>query len=118
MKLIREPAAILNTISALVALLVGFGAFGLTEDVGQAVIAVVSAVTSAIVAWKVRPLMPTFLTGVLTAGIAFLAAVNLIHITERQTGLAVAFLEILLTGLIVRPQSTPVVDPAPATHSV
>jgi hypothetical protein len=114
----REPAAILNAASAVVALLVGFNAFGLTEDVGQAAIALASALTTAWLAFRVRPLAPTLLTGVITSGVAALAAVNLVHITQRQTGLIVAAAEILLTAIIVRPQSTPLADPRPPEYSV
>lgn len=114
----REPAAWLNALSAVIALCVGFGAFGLTETKGQAVIGVASAVTTGLVMLAVRPVAPTLLTGLITSGVAFLAAFNLVHITERQTGLIVATGEILLTALIIRPQSTPEADPAPPTHSV
>lgn len=114
----REPAAIINAISALVALLVGFGVFGLTEDRGQALIGVVSAVTTVWVAFSVRPVAPTILAGVMTSGVAFLAAFDVVAITERQTGLLVGAAELVLTALVVRPQSTPNADPRPAEHAV
>jgi hypothetical protein len=114
----REPAAILNVFSAMVALMIGMGWFGLTENQGQAVIGVVSAGTSVWIAFAVRPLVPTMLTGLITSGFAFLAAFDWVHVTERQTGLWVAFAEIALTALAVRPHSTPVVAPAPADHTV
>lgn len=118
MRFNREPAFWLNVASAIVATLVAFGAFGLNETTGQVLIGVVSAVTTVIVAFRVKPLAPTLLTGLITSGVAFLAAFNLLHITERQTGLFVALAEVVLTGLIIRPQSTPLADPAPRTHSV
>lgn len=114
----REPAAWLNAISAGVALLVGLGAFGLTETRGQALIAVASAVTSAVLAFAVRPVVPTVLSGLITSGFAALAAFDVISISARNTGLAVAFAEVLITLLAVRPFSTPVVSPAPPDHTV
>jgi hypothetical protein len=114
----REPAAILNVASALVALVIGMGWFGLTENQGQAIIGVVSAGTSAWVAFSVRPIVPTVLTGLITSGFALMAAFDWVHVTERQVGLWVAFAEIALTALAVRPHSTPVIAPAPPDHSV
>ena len=114
----REPAAIVNVASMGVALLVAFDVFGLTEDRGQAVIGVFSAATTVFLLFQVRPIAPTVLTGLITAGVAFMAAFDLVHITQRQTGLIVAFAEVFLTALIIRPQSTPVADPRPATNSV
>lgn len=114
----REPAAILRAFSALIALLVGFGAFGFTEDVGQAIIAFVSAAVTVFLAFRVRPLAPNLLTGVITTGAALLAAYDLIHITERQTGLFVSLAEMVLVAFVTRPQSTPLADPRPPEHSV
>lgn len=114
----REPAAWLNAASALVALLVGLGAFGLTEDKGQAVIAVVSAGTSVWLAFAVRPLVPTVFSGLITSGFAALAAFDVILVSTKTVGLAVAFAEMAVTVLIVRPTSTPVANPAPADHTV
>lgn len=112
----RQPAMWLNAVSAVVALLVGFHAFGLTENIGQAIIALVSAITTAWIALRVRPIAPTVFTGVITSGVALLAAVDLVRITERQTGLMVAAAEMILTAVVVWPNSTPVAsvpDPYP-----
>ena len=114
----REPAAWLNAVSAGIALLVGLGAFGLTETTGQALIAIASAVTSLMLAFAVRPLVPTLFTGLITSGFAALAAFNVITVSAKTTGLAVAFAEMLVTVLIVRPTSTPVASPAPAQNTV
>jgi hypothetical protein len=109
----RQPAMILNAFSALVAMLVGLNAIpGLDENVGQAVIAVFSAGTSAWIALHVRPLAPTIFTGIITSGTALLAAVDIVHITERQTGLIVAAAEMVLTAIVVWPNSTPVAPAA------
>jgi hypothetical protein len=118
MRFSREPAAWLNVLSAAIALAVGLGAFGLTENVGQAVIAFATAITTAIIAFRVRPIVPTLLAGTITTGFALLAALNVIHVSEKNTGLAVFFAEVLLTAVAVRPFSTPINDPAPATHTV
>lgn len=118
MKFNREPAAWLNAVAAAIALLVGLGAFGLTDTKGQALVAVASGLTSAILAFRVRPVVPTILSGVLTSGFAALAAFNVIHLSASNVGLIVAFAEILLTAIAVRPFSTPAADPAPASHTV
>lgn len=114
----REPAAWLNAASAFVALLVGLGAFGLTETKGQALIAVISAGTSVWLAFAVRPLVPTLFTGLTTAGFAALAAFNVISVSSKTVGLAVAFAEMAMTVLVVRPTSTPLAAPAPPDHTV
>lgn len=114
----REPAAILNAVSAFVALLVGLGAFGLTDTEGQALVAVASAGTSLWLAFAVRPLVPTLFTGLITAGFAALAAFDVITVSGKTVGLVVAFAEIALTVIIVRPTSTPLAAPAPAQNTV
>lgn len=114
----REPAAILNAVSALIALLVGLGAFGLTEDRGQALVAVASAGTSVWLAFAVRPIVPTVFAGLITSGFAALAAFDVIMVSAKTVGLVVAFAEIALTVVVVRPTSTPVAAPAPPDHTV
>jgi uncharacterized membrane protein len=113
----RQPAMILNAFSAVIAMMVGLNAIpGLNENVGQAVIAVVSAGTTAWVAWQVRPIAPTIFTGIITSGVAFLAAVDVVRISERQTGLIVAAAEMVLTAIVVWPNSTPVL-PSPTSRA-
>lgn len=118
MRFSREPAAWLNALSALIALMIGMGWFGLTENVGQAVVAFATAVTGAVVAWKVRPMTASVLATVLTTGVALGSALDWFHLTERQVGLWVAALDIGLTLLAVRPQSTPIDDPRPPEHAI
>lgn len=118
MKFSREPAAWLNTFSALIALLVGLKVFGLDDIKGAALVAVVSAGTSAWLAFRVRPIVPTVLSGLVTSGFAALAAFDVIHLSASNVGLIVAFAEVLITAIAVRPFSTPLSDPAPATYTV
>ena len=111
MSLTREPALLLRALSALAALVVGFGFSPyLTETTTQALIAVVAAVIGVIQAFKVRPVAPSILATLITTVVAALAAFNLLHISEGNLALLVAAAEGIL-ALVLRPQSTPAAKP-------
>jgi hypothetical protein len=111
MTLTREPAIYLRVLAAGLALLVGFGISPmLTESTTQLILAFVAAGVGAWQAFKVRPVAPSVLATVLTTGFALAAAFNLVHVTEGQTALVLAFVEGAL-ALWLRPQSTPIAAP-------
>ncbi len=105
----REPALILRAVSAVVALVVAAG-LPLTENAAQALIALTAAVLGAWQALSVRPVAPSVFGAVIAAGIALLAALDVVHVTDMQTALTVAGVEAVL-ALWLRPQSTPVSAP-------
>lgn len=111
MTLAREPAIYLRMLAAGLALLVGFGVSpALTESTTQLILAFVAAVIGAVQAFRVRPVAPSILATVLTTGFALAAAFNVLHVTEGQTALVLAFVEGAL-ALVLRPQSTPLAAP-------
>lgn len=111
MSLTREPALILRALSAVAALVVGFGVSpALTENTTQALIAVVAAVFGAYQAWKVRPVAPSVFAAVITTTVAALAAFDLLHVSEGNLALLVAGAEAVL-AMWLRPQSTPIAAP-------
>jgi hypothetical protein len=101
----REPAAWLYALQAVLAVLVAFGMFGLTEESAAWVLTIGNGVMALIVAIVTRPFVVSALTGavqtLLTGAIAFG-----LPWTEAQTGAAIAALSILL-GLTLRPNVSP-----------
>lgn len=106
----REPAVLINSVVALLALFVAFGADFLTVKQAGAVEAFLAAAATAWLAFKVRPIAPTIFTGVITTG-ATLAAAYGFELTQEQVGSLTAASLALMTALVVRPQSTPANDP-------
>ena len=101
----REPAVWLYALQAILAALVAFGVFGLTEDSAAWVLTIGNGVMALVVAIVTRPFVVGALTGavqtVLTGAIAFG-----LPWTEVQTGAAIAALSVIL-GLILRPNLEP-----------
>lgn len=111
MSLTREPALLLRALSAIAALVVGFGISPmLTENTTQALIAVIAAILGAYQAWRVKPVAPSVFAAVITTTVAALAAFDLAHISEGNLALLVAGVEAAL-ALWLRPQSTPLAAP-------
>ncbi|MEV0151578.1 MULTISPECIES: hypothetical protein [unclassified Nonomuraea] len=101
----REPAAILYALQAVLAVLVAFGVFGLTDESAAWVLTIGNGVMALIVAVVTRPFVVSALTGavqtILTAAIAFG-----LPVTEAQMGSIIAALSIIL-GLTLRPNVAP-----------
>jgi hypothetical protein len=111
----REPALVIQTISALLALAVAFGIPGLNDGVAAAITATLTAGAGAWVAWHVRPVAPTVFTGFITAAATLAAAFGL-DLTQQQVGL-VAVAATAVMAMLTRAQVTPVHDPDPAIRA-
>lgn len=106
----REPTLYVQALGALLALLVTFQLDWLTAEQAALVLALVTAVVTAVNAWKVRPISPAVFTGVVTAGAALLGAYGL-DFSQERVGAVSVVVQMLLT-LLTRVQVTPAVDQA------
>lgn len=111
MSLSREPALILRALSAVAALVVGFGLSPyLTETTTQALIAVVAAVLGVVQAFRVRPVAPSVFATFITTAAAAGAAFGVVGWGEQQVALIVITVEAVM-AVLLRGQSTPVAAP-------
>ncbi|MFE9337778.1 hypothetical protein [Streptomyces sp. NPDC007063] len=107
----REPALVINSISAALSLLVTFQ-FGLTTAQAGAIVAVVSAVFAAVAATVTRPIAPQAFTGLVAAVAALVAAFGF-EVSAETIG-AVNGLVLAGLALLTRGQVTPSKPDAPA----
>lgn len=106
----REPTVILQTVSALLAIVVTFQMEWLTADQQVAIVAFLSAVLGAINAASVRPVAPAAFIAVATTGAALLTGYGL-DLRPELVGSITAAVPVLLT-LLTRVQVTPIESPA------
>jgi hypothetical protein len=100
----REPALIVNTVSALLSLIVTFN-IGMSGEQAGAIVAVTSAVFGVIVAAATRPIAPSAFTAAVAAGAALLAAYGLDVSAETVGATNAAALAAL--ALLTRGQVSP-----------
>lgn len=112
----REPTIVLQTVSALLTILVSFQFDALTADQATLIVALLSAVIGAVNAALVRPVAPAAITAVFTTGAALLAGYGL-ELPQEMVGAVTAAVPVLLT-LLTRAQVTPAADPRPAEQVV
>jgi hypothetical protein len=105
----REPALMIQTIAALLALFVGFGVPGLNDGLVAAITALLTAVAAAWTAFHVRPVAPALFTGVIVSGATLLAAFG-IDLSQPQVSLVTAGV-VAVMSLLMRAQVTPEHDP-------
>jgi len=108
----REPAIVIQTISALLAVAIGFGLPGLNDGTAAGITALLTAAAGVYTAWAVRPVSPAIFTGVITTGAALAAAFGF-DLPQTQVSLVVAGVTAVMT-LLTRSQVTPDHDPDPA----
>lgn len=104
----REPALIIGFIGAVIAVLVGLNLPGLSAGAGVAIVAVVTALITAV---TTRPVAPSLYVGLVTA-VAALAAQYGFHLSEDVISGVGA---LVLAGFAlfgVRPQVSPAAPPA------
>lgn len=102
----REPALIIQGVSAVLAMLVGFGVPGLDDGLVAAIAAVLTALAGVVTALYVRPIQPT-LFGSLIAALATLAAAFGLDLAQQQVSLVTLAAQALV-ALLTRPQQVPV----------
>lgn len=112
----RDPALWLTAIGTLLGLGVAFNVEYLSAEQSAAIQAVIVAVATAAQALLVRPVAPTVFAGVVTAGAVLLSAYGL-DVGQERLG-AVQLAVAAVVALLVRAQSTPNADPAPADHTI
>ncbi|MEU7771215.1 hypothetical protein AB0C44_07805 [Micromonospora taraxaci] len=105
----REPTLVIQAISALLGVVVTFGIDGLSATQAAAIVAVLTAVTTAINATMVRPIAPAAFTGLVTAVAVLVAAYGLDVSQETVGAVQVAVVGVL--ALLTRNQVTPAADP-------
>ncbi|WP_432027473.1 hypothetical protein [Streptomyces sp. 1222.5] len=112
MKALRfEPVAALNTLAAVLGLVVSLGITPLTDAMAGAIVAFITAVLGGIAAWKTRPVTPQAFTAIVAAG-AVLVGTFGYDVSQATVG---AINGVVLAGLtlLTRAQVTPSSPTAP-----
>lgn len=113
MKLLgREPVVVLNTLSAVLGLIVTLGVTSLTAEQAGATVAVVSAILGGIAAAMTRPIAPQAFTAIVAAGATAVAAFGF-EVSQETVG-AVNTVVLAVLTLLTRVQVTPSKPDAPA----
>ena len=107
----REPVVVLNTLSAVLGLIVSLGVTALTAEQAGAVVAVVSAVLGGIAAAMTRPVAPQAFTTIVAAGATAVAAFGF-EVGQETVGAVNTFVLAVLT-LLTRVQVSPSSPTAP-----
>ncbi|MGW5633957.1 hypothetical protein [Streptomyces sp. NPDC003832] len=108
----REPVVVLNTLSAVLGLVVTLGITSLTAEQAGAVVAVVSAILGGIAAAMTRPVAPQAFTAIVAAGATAVAAFGY-EVSQESVG-AINTLVLAVLTLLTRVQVTPSKPDAPA----
>lgn len=108
----REPIVILNTLSAVLGLVVTLGITSLSADQSAAIVAVVSALFGGVAAAMTRPIAPAAFTAVVAAGAVLVASFGY-DVSQETIG---AINTVILAGLtlLTRTQVVPASPTAPA----
>lgn len=109
----QEPTIVVQTVQALLALLVGFDVFSLTEDQTGTLLTLTSAVTGFVLALSVRPFQWPVVTGLVQAGIASFTAF-IADLDPNQIA-AIYGVTAILGAWIVRQKVTPETKLPPVT---
>lgn len=101
----REPVVVLNTLSAVLGLVVTLGVTGLTDVQAGAIVGGTTAVLGAVAAVKTRPIAPQMFTAVVTSG-AVLVGTFGYDVSQATTG-AINGVVLAALTLLTRGQVTP-----------
>jgi hypothetical protein len=107
----REPVVVLNTLSAVLGLVVSLGITSLTAEQAGATVAVVSAILGGIAAAMTRPVAPQAFTAIVAAGATAVAAYG--YEVSQETVGAINVLVLAVMTLLTRVQVTPSSPSAP-----
>ena len=107
----KEPVVVLNTLSAILGLIVSLGVTSLTAEQAGATVAVVSAVLGGIAAAMTRPVAPQAFTAIVAAGATAVAAFGY-EVSQESVG-AINTLVLAVLTLLTRVQVTPSKPDAP-----
>ncbi|MFK8850517.1 hypothetical protein [Streptomyces sp. Ac-502] len=107
----REPVVILNTLSALLGLIVSLGITSLTAEQAGAIVGAVTAVLGAIAAALTRPIAPQAFTVAVAAGVTLVATFGY-EVSQPTVG-AINTLVLAVLTLLTRSQVSPASPSAP-----
>ncbi|WP_020135020.1 hypothetical protein [Streptomyces sp. 351MFTsu5.1] len=107
----REPVVVLNTLSAVLGLIVSLGVTSLSAETAGAIVAAVSAILGGIAAAMTRPIAPQAFTAIVTAGAVLVGTLGY-DVSQSTVG---AINTVVLAGLtlLTRVQVTPSSPTAP-----
>lgn len=109
----REPVVVLNTLSAVLGLVVALGFTGLTQEMAGGIVGVASAILGAVAAAMTRPIAPQAFTTVVAAGAALVATFGYEVDPGVVAGINASVLAVLT--LLTRVQVSPSNPNAPAS---
>ncbi|NEA52443.1 hypothetical protein G3I35_40795 [Streptomyces sp. SID10815] len=101
----REPIVVLNTLSAVLGLIVSLGVTSLSAEQAGAIVAAVSAILGGIAAALTRPIAPQAFTAIVAAGATAVAAFGY-DVSQTTIG-AINTLVLATLTLLTRAQVTP-----------
>lgn len=113
----REPAALVGVLEGVLALLLSFGLFDLTQDRVGAIVAAVAALFGLLTAYLTKDTLLGVAVG-LAKALLVLGATYGLHVSTEQNGAILAVITVLI-GFWQRGQTSPAVvpsfsdDPAP-----
>lgn len=111
----REPVVVLNTLSAVLGLIVTLGVTGMTQEMAGVTVGVVSAILGGIAAAMTRPIAPQAFTAITAAGASLVATFGY----EANPATVGAINTLILAGLtlLTRVQVSPSSPQAPVNQS-
>lgn len=107
----REPVVVLNSLSAVLGLVVSLGVTSLSADQAGAIVAIVSAILGAIAAAMTRPVAPQAFTALVAAGAVLVAAFG--YDVSQSTIGAINTVVLAALTLLTRVQVSPASPTAP-----
>jgi hypothetical protein len=105
-----EPVVVLNSLSAVLGLIVSLGLTGLTATESGAIVGVATAVLGAIAAWMTRPIAPQAFTTLVAAGATLVAAFG--YDVSQSTIGAINTVALAVLTLLTRSQVSPTSKPS------
>ncbi|MFE9850362.1 hypothetical protein ACFYPN_16335 [Streptomyces sp. NPDC005576] len=102
----REPVVLLNTLAAVLGLVVSLGITSLTAETAGAIVGVATAILGAIAAAMTRPIAPQAFTAVVAAGAVLVATFG--YDVSQETIGAINMLILTALTLLTRVQVSPV----------
>jgi len=109
----REPVVVLNTLSAVLGLIVSLGFTGLTATQAGAIVGIVTAILGAIAAAMTRPVAPQAFTTVIAAGAVLIGTFGY-SVSQSIIG-AINITVLAVLTLLTRVQVSPSSPTAPVS---
>ncbi|MFI7630287.1 hypothetical protein [Microbispora rosea] len=109
----RDPSIILYALQSVLAALVAFDVFGLTEHTAAVLLTITAGVFALITAWVTRPWTVSLFAGAVKTILTGLVALGPLHMSEAQMGAVISALTIVLGLLLfgnVAPKDTAITN--------